>query len=88
MTNVESLLTVDEAAAVCQMSPSWIKSRIDIGRLKPTKLGKIVRIELYDLRAFIDSFKTNVVETVTTLSIPDGIDTDTGTLEVAEKRRS
>jgi len=86
---LEPLLSVDDAAAILQMSAGWIKSEIKAGRLKQTKLGKIVRIEQCDLRSFIDDCKekTPVPEIVTTLSLPGDFDTEGAILKVTETRK-
>jgi len=87
MTNLEPLLTIEEVAKILRMSPSWIKQQIREGRLKQARLGRIVRVERADLRAFIDEEKRKsaVPVNVTTLSIPANFDTDQAILQVTEK---
>ena len=85
---MEPLLTVEEVADVVRMSPSWVKSEIRAGRLRQTKLGKMVRIEPSDLRAYIDEQKRKsaVVETVETLRISQDFDVDAAIAKVAETK--
>jgi predicted DNA-binding transcriptional regulator AlpA len=86
MTPLEPLLTLDEVAKIVKMSTSWLQNEIKAGRLKPTKLGKIVRVEPCDLRAFIDYWKRrNAPEIVTTLSITPDIEAAVANLTVVEK---
>ena len=87
-TNLEPLLTLDEAARLLNTSRSWVENQIRAGRLRKTKLGKIVRIEPADLRAFIDQHKPPAVEeTVTTLRLQDEVTPGTKTLQVTHENK-
>ena len=67
----DELLTVEDVARILKMSESWVKGQIRTGHLQQTKLGKNVRVEPADLRAFIDSWKRP--NTVVTFVAPPSI---------------
>lgn len=81
---LEPLLTLDDAARLLKMSRSWVEGQIRSGRLKQTKLGKMVRIEPADLRAFLDSFK-GVSEIVPTPCTEASVTVGLSTIQVVEK---
>lgn len=85
---LEPLLTLDEAALILNVSRSWVENAIRAGRLRKTKLGKIIRVEPADLRAFIDEHKSSVEKIVTTLSLDGDFASGTGKVKVTESRDS
>jgi len=84
---IEPLLTREEAAGILRMSVSWVKKEIREGRLKQTKLGKLVRIEPQDLRDFIFRYRSGVGTFVGTPTIPGLFGLDTEKMKVAGKKR-
>ncbi len=77
-TTTEPLLTREQVAELLQMSVSWVKGQIRKGRLRQTKLGKIVRIEPGDLREFIYEYRASCRgENVGTPRIPGLFGPDT-----------
>jgi excisionase family DNA binding protein len=57
-TEVECLLTVDQAGELLGVSPYTIRSWIRSGKIRPTRLGRLVRIEKAELKRFIESGKS------------------------------
>ena len=54
MTNVISnLMTVDQVAEYCQMSPSTVYHWICEGKLRSVKLGNAVRVRRQDLERYV-----------------------------------
>jgi excisionase family DNA binding protein len=84
---LEPLLTLDEAAIILNVSKSWVENQIRLGRLRKTKLGKIIRIEPSDLRAFIDQHKARTVEeNVTTLRIEGDLASGNAKVQVIDSK--
>jgi excisionase family DNA binding protein len=87
--SLEPLLTLDEAALILKVSKSWVENQIRLGRLPKTKLGKIIRIEPSDLRAFIDRHKAKgVEENVTTLRIEGDLASGQAKVQVIDSKES
>jgi excisionase family DNA binding protein len=85
---IEPLLKRDEAARILGMSVSWVKKEIRAGRLRQTKLGKLVRIEPQELRDFIAAYRSGGVgDFVGTLSILGRFGPDPEKTEVVQKAR-
>ncbi len=79
------LLTRQEAADILHMSETWIKRQIRAGQLGSVSLGRAVRVEEDELRRFIQSRKTAVVETVGTPTGSEEGGTDQPSLQVTER---
>lgn len=85
---IEPLLTREQAAELLGMSVSWLKKEIREGRLRQTKLGKLVRIEPQDLRDFIFKYRSGVGKIVGTPTIPGLFGPDIEKTKVADNKRS
>ena len=51
---VDTIYTIEEAAAVLKIKPRTVRSWIDSGKIKSFHLGDLVRIHEDDLQAVID----------------------------------
>ena len=61
-TRHDALLTVEDAAAFLQVTVSWVYEHANpkaIDRLPAVKLGKYLRFDRRDLRAYIDAKRAN-----------------------------
>lgn len=58
MSKICRLLTAEEAAEILQLDPNTIHRYLKKGKLVGIKLGLTWRIELEDLRKFLDEQKT------------------------------
>jgi excisionase family DNA binding protein len=58
----DALLTVEDAAAFLQVTVSWVYEHANpkaVDRLPAVKLGKYLRFDRRDLRAYIDAKRAN-----------------------------
>jgi len=51
---VDTIYTIEEAAAILKIKPRTVRSWIDSGKIKAFHLGDLVRIHEDDLQAVID----------------------------------
>ncbi len=59
-TNIETMLTVRQTAALLQLTPLTIYEYIRLGKLKAVKFGRYYRIRKEDLNDFINSHKFTI----------------------------
>jgi excisionase family DNA binding protein len=52
---MDDLLTVEQAAAILQLSPKTIKDWLRAGKLTGCKIGRVWRVKPADLEAFIQA---------------------------------
>jgi excisionase family DNA binding protein len=52
---MDDLLTVEQAAAILQLSPKTIKDWLRAGKLPGCKIGRLWRVKQADLEAFIQA---------------------------------
>ncbi|HSF33448.1 MAG TPA: helix-turn-helix domain-containing protein [Candidatus Tectomicrobia bacterium] len=52
---MDDLLTAEQAAAILQLSPKTIKDWLRAGKLTGCKIGRVWRVKLADLEAFIQA---------------------------------
>ena len=53
MRDIKIALSVKEAARAVSLSPWTIRKFIKIGKIKPTRLGRRITIELAELQRFL-----------------------------------
>lgn len=58
----EPLLSVDETAALLRLSPRHLRRLIARGELPVVRIGRAVRVQPVDLRAFIQSGQQKTAE--------------------------
>jgi excisionase family DNA binding protein len=59
---MEALLDVKDAATLLSVSPWTIRAYIREGRLRPVRIGRLVRIEERELQSFIAANRTGAVD--------------------------
>jgi excisionase family DNA binding protein len=79
------LLTIEQAAEVLEMSPSWVKQQIREGHLTPTRLGRNVRVYTVDLEEFINQHRCG--KTVGITFVPGESPEDMVSVQVSETTR-
>lgn len=48
----EPLLTLDEAAKLLQVSRRTVERLVDAGRIRPVRIGRLVRVTMREVDAF------------------------------------
>jgi len=87
VTAIEPLLTREEVAELLGMSVSWVKLQIRTGKLRAKKLGKLVRIEPADLRAFLETLDWAVGRNVGTPILPGLFGPDNEKTKVVDRKQ-
>ncbi len=56
---MEGLLTVEQVAEKLQVSKITVYRLLELGKLKDVKIGRVWRISIYDLEAYVEGLGTN-----------------------------
>jgi excisionase family DNA binding protein len=60
---MESLLSIEQAAAILGLSPWTIRKMISTKRIRPVRIGRRVLLEQHEIRRIVDAGRSDAVAT-------------------------